>query len=300
MSNRDKVFHAMEESKAVLSTEKLEAQNYDTTHSDLKHAENAEAIYKVEFNQLKKSDELKSMEIDKKNAEMSGLKSRLSRLKSDFEQQMKIHVPVEKAIHREVLIKQQATNEIKCIEREEESKNIDLRRQNALLKMKINDLSEKNVCIAQERDLVKEKYSEISTHYSKLYEEANHLMYTLERREYDLNLIRAKMNQKEVDRTGTSNIIIGRLEKNLADAIKERDRLQKLWLESHKDSLKEKANVTHLEQEKLFIQTKLGINDAVKVKMNLELDNSKNETFEQKMESAKLYNELRRLKTNAR
>ncbi|KAH9248728.1 hypothetical protein BASA81_013618 [Batrachochytrium salamandrivorans] len=339
MSNRDKVFHAMEESKAVLSTEKLEAQNvcrvlrlerdeaiknlsekeiecqdvskklqdlrllhkytlkqYDTTHSDLKHAENAEAIYKVEFNQLKKSDELKSMEIDKKNAEMSGLKSRLSRLKSDFEQQMKIHVPVEKAIHREVLIKQQATNEIKCIEREEESKNIDLRRQNALLKMKINDLSEKNVCIAQERDLVKEKYSEISTHYSKLYEEANHLMYTLERREYDLNLIRAKMNQKEVDRTGTSNIIIGRLEKNLADAIKERDRLQKLWLESHKDSLKEKANVTHLEQEKLFIQTKLGINDAVKVKMNLELDNSKNETFEQKMESAKLYNELRRLK----
>eukprot|EP00842_Homolaphlyctis_polyrhiza_P005661 jgi/Hompol1/6096/HPOL_000356-RA len=45
----------------------------------------------------------------------------------------------------------------------------------------------------------------------------------------------------------------------------------------------------------VFFQTKLGITDAVKAKTATELNDSKDEAFEHKLEAAKLYNELRRL-----
>lgn len=44
---------------------------------------------------------------------------------------------------------------------------------------------------------LKTQYSEVTSHYTKLYEEAKHLIYAIERREHDLNFLKAKMNAQE-------------------------------------------------------------------------------------------------------
>ncbi|KAL2913632.1 hypothetical protein HK105_206792 [Polyrhizophydium stewartii] len=270
-------------------------EKFGEVRNGLQQAETAESLYKQEVEKLKRTEELKSADVEKKAMAISSLKAKITQLKSDFDEKMRLHVPVEHAVHREEIVKQQAAAEVKAVTREEETKNIKLRRQNAQLQMKVNETAEKVLHVTQERDMIQEQYQEISAHYSKLYEEAKHLIYALERREHDLNFLRAKMSQKEADNTGTFNLLMGKLRKDLADSADEKDRLQQLWLESQKDALKAKERVSQLEQENAFLQTKIGINDAVKTKTNSELAESKNEAFEQKLEAAKLYNELRRI-----
>ncbi|KAL5036907.1 hypothetical protein RTP6_004421 [Batrachochytrium dendrobatidis] len=265
------------------------------TRNELVQIESAETAFKNEVNKLKKTKEDQSAEVDKKTTVISNLKSKISQLKSDFDEKMRLHVPVNQAFHREEQIKQQALSEIKSITRDEETKSINLRRQNAQLQMKVNDTSEKMLHITQERNLVKEQYEDISAHYAKLYEETKYLIYALERREHDLNFLKGKMNQKEIDNTGAFNIIMGKLQKKLDESIKEKDRLQQLWLESQKDALKAKEQVTKLQNENSFLQTKLRIDHTVKTKTNAELDESKAKTLEHNMEAMKLYNELRRI-----
>jgi chromosome segregation ATPase len=73
------------------------------------------------------------------------------------------------------------------------------------------------------------------------------------------------------------------------------DRLQQLWVESQKNSLTAKDKITQLEEENSLLNTRLGISDVVKVKSDKGLAEIKNEAFEQKLETAKLYNQLKRI-----
>lgn len=62
------------------------------------------------------------------------MKSQLNGLKNDFDTRIKINIPLETALKREEVIKANAAVEIKTIGREEESKNLRLRREIAELK----------------------------------------------------------------------------------------------------------------------------------------------------------------------
>ncbi|OAJ41204.1 hypothetical protein BDEG_24838 [Batrachochytrium dendrobatidis JEL423] len=174
MSKRDTAFQAINESKQTLSSQYLEAQNTirvlklernealqklsekktEKTLEDLRtlHKGTVEQLIQTrnELVQIESAEtafknEDQSAEVDKKTTVISNLKSKISQLKSDFDEKMRLHVPVNQAFHREEQIKQQALSEIKSITRDEETKSINLRRQNAQLQMKVNDTSEKMV-----------------------------------------------------------------------------------------------------------------------------------------------------------
>eukprot|EP00842_Homolaphlyctis_polyrhiza_P005658 jgi/Hompol1/6093/HPOL_000353-RA len=117
-------------------------EKYSEARNNLIQAETAESLYKQELDQLKKVDELKTTELDKKVVAMHTLKSRVNLLKADFEEKMRLHVPVDQAMRREEVIKQQAAAEVKIIAREEETKNINLRRDNAQLQMALDEKTE--------------------------------------------------------------------------------------------------------------------------------------------------------------
>ena len=170
-------------------------------------------------------------------------------MKADFDVQMQLHVSVEQCVKREEKIKQEALVQVKQVTRDEESKNINFRKENASLKIKNISNEEQIFHLQLERDVIKERYDEISAHYMKLYDETKHLIYALERREHDLNFLKAKMSQKEADNNGTFNIILGKLRQENSDTEKEKDRLQQLWLESQKDYFKARDRSKDLEQE---------------------------------------------------
>lgn len=215
---------------------------------------------------------------------------------------MKVHIPLENAFRREEVIKAEAGEEIRTIERQEESKNLSLRRDITILKTQLDAKSRQLTQMTTDQTVLKIQHTELNAHYTKLYEEAKHLIYTVERKEHDLNFLKAKMNAEEagiyninLDHSGTISLVFGKLKQELKDSHLETDRLQQLWVRSQKESLKAKDQITELQEENSLLHTRLGISDAVKLKTESGLAEVKNDANEQKWESAKLYNQIKRM-----
>ncbi|KAI8855304.1 hypothetical protein BC829DRAFT_359316 [Chytridium lagenaria] len=88
---------------------------------------------------------------------------------------------------------------------------------------------------------------------------------------------------------------IAKLQKDLETAKAETDRMQNMWLEAQKENLKSKDDIAKLTSDNLFLKTQLGITETIRGKTVEEVESARKETFEQKMESSKLYAELRKL-----
>jgi chromosome segregation ATPase len=55
--------------------------------------------------------------------------------------------------------------------------------------------------MVEDQTLLQKQYTEINTHYVRLYEEAKHLMYDLERKEHDINYMKATIQELNEGKT---------------------------------------------------------------------------------------------------
>lgn len=141
-----------------------------------------------------------------------------------------------------------------------ETKNVNLRRENAMLKMQLDSKNRQLEQVSKDYKSLNEQFGEIKAHYTKLYDETKHLIYSLERKEHDLNYLRAKMTEKEagriliyVDHSGTFSLVLGKLQSDLKTTKAEADRLLQLWIQSQKEGLEIKERIAILEEENILL-----------------------------------------------
>jgi hypothetical protein len=115
------------------------------------------------------------------------------------------------AAKKEEQVRLEAQIEIEHTKREEFGKNTELRHSNAELQMQLQEKNEQLVTfdtylrwfhlwsvqqiLLREKKVLNQSYMDINKHYNKLYDEARHLMYDLERKEHDVNFLKAKMQE---------------------------------------------------------------------------------------------------------
>lgn len=127
------------------------------------------------------------------------------------------------------------------------------------------------------------------------------MVYSIERREHDLNVFRAKTTEQAESHKEAYNLMLVELKSELETVKIEKDRLQTLWLEAQKQMVNDQAKYNALFKEhdmlQVYIinQTRLGITEGVKVKTDRSMAEIKEESFEHKLEAAKLFNELRKI-----
>ncbi|TPX38692.1 hypothetical protein CcCBS67573_g10703 [Chytriomyces confervae] len=227
--------------------------------SSLTEAQVAESLYKQELDKVSKHHSVAKDEVDRKAGVISDLKGKLERMKHDFELKMRNELVAKK----EDVVRAQAQSEIENTKKEELCKNTNLRQENAQLTLKLQQMAEDNRILQKEKQSLNANYSEINTHYNRLYEEARHLMYDLERKEHDINYLKATLrDSSENDATIPYQISMSKLQKDM-DAIRaENDNVQKMWLESQKDIHKCKNEMSRLKDDNVYLRVEFTCNST--------------------------------------
>ncbi|KAJ1560198.1 hypothetical protein HK405_007911, partial [Cladochytrium tenue] len=261
----------------------------------LVEAQVAESLYRQELDRVSRHYKLEKNELERKSLSLSDLKGKLERLKSEFDEKMRNEVTT-KLAQQEETVQRRAEQEVAHVRRNEEGRNTELRHENAELKIELHAIKEELRDVQLQKDSVQRLFDDVNSHYVKLYEEAKHWMYDLERKEHDINYMKATIQEmSEVDKARPFQMAVAKLQKELAAAKSENDNIQSMWLDAQKESLKFKREMARLRDDNVFLRTQLGITDTVKIKTAKEIEEAKELTFKQKIENAKLYGELRRL-----
>jgi chromosome segregation ATPase len=170
----------------------------------LHHAKECDRKSELQIEQLERQVMDLEKKIEKKNQANSTLKSELHISKAEYKESMRFHVSLVKiqlkkdqAHTNEDLIQDIAQKEIKNVIREEESKQIELRRDNALLKLEIEDAKQQIADLTKTVKTTNISYKDLSVHYSKLHEQTKHTVSECERKEHDLNIFRAKATEQQ-------------------------------------------------------------------------------------------------------
>ncbi|KND03985.1 uncharacterized protein SPPG_01433, partial [Spizellomyces punctatus DAOM BR117] len=263
--------------------------------SELVEAQVAESLYRQELDRVNKHHEIALEELERKTSTVSELKARIDALKQHFEEKIRNETVMQIA-KKEEQIEAQAAAQVRIMTREEEAKNVNLRHDNADLRIEMRALQTMVSELRQERDAFKDRYEQINSHYVRLYDESKHIIYALERKEHDVNMLKSQIHEhKRVDKSSSYLMELQIVQKELAAAHAENERLQNLWLQSQKSNLKGKESATALEKDNQFLKTQLGITDTIRAKTANEISEAKKEAIEQKLEASKLYNELKKL-----
>ncbi|KAJ3319323.1 hypothetical protein HDV06_006431 [Boothiomyces sp. JEL0866] len=269
--------------------------HYSETNLALNQSRQIQDMLNRELSAYKKLDQKKDDDLERGVETVASLKSKIEGMQLEFEEKLRFYIPVEKAFKQEEAVQMDAQKHIKNIQRDEDAKNLDLRNENAKLKMALFAKEDELKILQNSFASLKEQNEELNEQYSKLNEEAKQMVYTLERKEHDLNLFRAKAAEKEEDYKETFHLAIAELRDDLKSSNIEKDRVQTLWLQSQKELVSEQARYQKLKAENELLMTKLGISECVKVKTDKGLNEIKTESNEHKLEAAKLYNELKRV-----
>ncbi|KAJ3254091.1 hypothetical protein HK103_007552 [Boothiomyces macroporosus] len=270
-------------------------QNYNETTLALNQSKQIQDMLNRELEAYKKLDQKKDDDLERGVETVASLKSKIDRMNAEFEEKLRFYIPVEKAFKQEESVQINAQKEIKNIQRNEDAKNLELRNDNAKLRMALTAKEDELKILENSFHSLKEQHEELNEQYSKLNEEAKQMVYTLERKEHDLNLFRAKAAEKEEDYKETFHLAIAELRDDLKSSNIEKDRVQTLWLQSQKELVSEQARYQKLKAENELLMTKLGISECVKIKTDKGLNEIKTESNEHKLEAAKLYNELKKI-----
>ncbi len=241
-------------------------------------------------------NQLRSAELERKSLNVEGLRAKLAFLRQDFESKLNSQVTLDSQLQREETIIKEAQKSIKVTERDEESKNLNFRQQITRLRADLAAKTKDHENVSNEYTSLQNQYKDVSKHYQKLHDEAKHLIYAVERKEHDINILRSKLECTNMDNFSSNNQTIAKLEKDLVESRSEFEKMKEMWMQSQKDLLKFKSKVQELEDKNIILETRRSIAETVVDKAEKTLSLSKNEEFEQKMESAKLYSELKRLK----
>ncbi|KAJ3342081.1 hypothetical protein HDU91_000586, partial [Kappamyces sp. JEL0680] len=255
----------------------------------------AETSYVEEVKELKKVVESRENEIEKHQNTIAALRATINQTTQDMADSKRVQLPLEEVSRREEKLALEAQEQETILKREAEAKNLMLRHEIATLK---NELSKKETeCfeISKSYEGLKQQNQELNRHYNALHDSAKQMNYTLDRKEHDLNMFKAKATELETDNKEAFNIIITGLTNDVKGLQEEKEKLKTLWLESQKELVMEQTRYKALIQENDALHTKLGISEGVKHKTGKEIAVIEEESFEHKQEAAKLYNELRKL-----
>lgn len=265
------------------------------SRSGAQEVQAAETMYRQEIKKITKETQNAQEELHRKTVVISDLKSKIHLMKEEFDAKMK-HDFIVQIAKKEESLKESTESQIQVAVRMHERDNTNIRHENAQLKLQIRELEEKLVNAVDSKSKIQYRYDEVHSHYVKLYEEAKHLIYALERKEHDINYLKSKvMENNENDKTRSLQMSILRLQKEVSAAKIANDRLQTMWLESQKENLKTKEVIQTLTAESTFLKTQLGITDVIKSKTLQQTGEAKKEGIESKFEAAKLYSELKKL-----
>lgn len=258
-------------------------------------AQVAESLYKQELTQTSKLHGLAKDELDRKSATVSELKANIEKLREEFDLTIQNEL-IKSTARKEEQVEAKATLEIQKVKLNLEGKNYIIRRDNATLKLALHEKADIINEVMHQKEKIQEKYQQINHAYIQLYEEAKHLVYGLERKELDVNLLKSKLQEQiDSDPTQPYQILLLKLQKELQGAKIDNDKLQKMWLESQKINFEQKQENEKLKNETLFLATQLGVTDTIGKKVATEMDEHKKERIESKLENSKLYTELRRI-----
>jgi chromosome segregation ATPase len=148
--------------------------------------------YKKQIETLTKANESLERTLAKKTDEIVSIRSELQVLSAANKEAMRFQVNAEQALRREERVQLEAKQEIESIRKDAEGQSFDLRRENAKLTLELGDRKQELVELRRTHAVLQQQYQEISSHYAKLHEEAKQMIYTLERKDYDLNLFKSK------------------------------------------------------------------------------------------------------------
>ncbi|KAI9356509.1 hypothetical protein DFJ73DRAFT_227869 [Zopfochytrium polystomum] len=118
----------------------LENKNRDS-RSAIVEAQVAESLYKQELERVSKYHKLTKDELERKSSSISELKCKLDSLKQSFDEKIRNETIVQVARKEEAVIAQ-ALSEVSQVKKEEEGKNIDLRHENAELRLTVRKLQD--------------------------------------------------------------------------------------------------------------------------------------------------------------
>ncbi|KAI8815798.1 uncharacterized protein EV422DRAFT_501993 [Fimicolochytrium jonesii] len=173
-----------------LSTLRTSLSSSDTKGRDLRselvEAQVAESLYKQQL------DKLAVDELQRKSEMVSDLKSRLESVKQEFENKLRNDVLLNVA-KREEQFESWATTEVEAVTRDEENKTTLLRREQAQLRLENNTLQETIRELRHQLTVANERYEHINGHYSRLYDESKHIIYSLEKKEHDVNALKGRL-----------------------------------------------------------------------------------------------------------
>ncbi len=219
---------------------------------------------------------------------VSSLKAKFEDLKEKFDGTLAEKSTLEQAVRKEEL--DRARKEAAIVKREKSTDfyNVAVLNQHAALKLKLKTHSDEMVCnsffenktnimiytpkndIIRDRDALKTQLTEITIHYNKLYDESKFLIHNLERKEHDLNYLQDKLARTDrgklfqahlcctrlisiLDNEGSFHMELRRMQNEVREAMKEKDRVQTMWVDERENALKLKDVVKQMEVQKAFL-----------------------------------------------
>ncbi|KAL3899001.1 MAG: hypothetical protein SGCHY_002347 [Lobulomycetales sp.] len=255
-----------------------------------------ENTYLQELEKIEKHHELAKQELHRKNLIVSELKNKLDRVKEDFNSNAKVEA-IEKFAKTHDSIEVAAERRVLKAEQEAARDNYQLRHKNAELNAKLHEMEGRIAVFDSSYNTLKSQYDKVHEHYVKLYNDAKHIVYTLERKEHDVNYLKSVINgSEESDQTRKLKMNISLLQKELASSDTANHRLQTMWTDSQKEIFKIKQQLIDSGTDKSILSSKMGINEIVKGKAMEQLEESKKEGMEVKLENNKLVKESRKLR----
>ncbi|KAJ3182075.1 hypothetical protein HDU87_000419 [Geranomyces variabilis] len=265
------------------------------TRNELVEAQVAESLYRQELDKVTKSHELSKDELQRKSQTIAELKAQIADLKHDFSTRLQ-NETLSHVARKEEQIEARHAADIHTALAAAENTTVTLRHDNASLRLEFIALKETLKKALQEKQIVSERATALDRECGNLDVESKHIVYELEKKEHDVNALRAALVQsKHEDKTNAHQLEMQSMRSELREAKAENERLQNRWLTEKKQSLKRSARNEALEGDKVFLQTQLGITDTIRVKSEQEIAAAKKEAIDYKLESARLSTELKRL-----
>jgi hypothetical protein len=155
-----------------------------------------ESSYRKELDKIELHHGLAKEELNRKNGVVSELQNKLVKIKEEYENKLRSE-GIENYSKREGAIEAVAEQRVLKAERESSTESYQLRHKNTLLNAKIFELQGTIDVFDSSYGTLKSQYDKIHGHYVKLYNEAKHTVYELERKEHDVNYLKSVMSGTE-------------------------------------------------------------------------------------------------------
>ncbi|TPX37056.1 hypothetical protein SmJEL517_g00860 [Synchytrium microbalum] len=283
-----KDFDSLKHAKAVAESKVHEIQG------SLTAAEVAESLYRQDLERTNKKNDTVQEQLKTREAAVAFLRKRMATLKDEYEHKGFMDAN-QRAAEREEQARAEMLAENAVSNRLSDAQQVRLRHHNAELQMEILQLQTDLTAIKAERDTLRAQVGDVNGQFNMEYEESKKLRLLMERKEHDMNILKAQVAQLGQWDKNPLQPLLSSVKKDLAQVKSENDRLRMMWLEAQKENIKAKDVSAKAVDDYMSLKTQITVNDVVKVKTAAEVDGARREAADHKAEAARLHAELKRL-----